>query len=258
MRYTQYTEVDKVLQSFLDNIRRIYRERLVGVYLYGSLVSGDFDLDSSDIDLMIVTSFRITAKDLAVLRRMHDSLARDNPDWDNRIDVVYLSAKAIKEFRTEKGPVVISSGEPLHIREGEPLKDWLQNWYIVRENSKTLFGLPPKSVIPPITREECAEAIRRYAAEINERVKHSLNQKGQAYAILTMCRVLCFLKTGEQASKKQAALWAQQQLPEWSGIIQKAVAWRQEQREESTDNTATLPETTRFVNFVYNLALSKR
>ena len=61
---------------------------------------------------------------------------------------------------------------------------------------------------------------------------------------------------GEQASKIQAAAWAQQELPEWSATIEKAIAWRRASRQPGiVDHAATLPETRRFVAFIIDRIL---
>ncbi len=65
-----------------------------------------------------------------------------------------------------------------------------------------------------------------------------------------MCRALYAFKNGEQVSKKQAALWAQKELPEWSPLISNALAWREAYRDEGVDHASTLPETVKFVRFV--------
>ncbi len=250
MLHTSYTDINRLLESFLSHIQQIFQEKLVGLYLYGSLTTGDFDPDSSDIDLLAVTSSQITAPEFNALRAMHRDFTRDNPEWEDRIDAVYLTVAALRTFRSEKNPIVISPGEPFHVREGEALRDWLQNWYIVRENGLALFGPPPKAVIPPITQDEFVEAVRRYAAEVSGWIGHERNRKSQAYAILTLCRALHVHRTGKQVSKRQAALWAQEELPEWSRLIQSALAWRQAWRDEHVDHAATRTETMQFVKFV--------
>ena len=249
---TQYADIDRLLESLLSHIRRIFHERLVGLYLYGSLTTGDFDPDSSDIDLLAVISSQITTPEFYALRTMHGDFARDNPEWEDRVDVVYLPVTSLRTFRSEKSPIVISPGEPFHVREGEALRDWLQNWYIVRESGLALFGPPPKTIIPPITQDEFVDAVRRYVTEVSEQVRYE--RKSQSYAILTMCRALYMHRTGKQASKRQAALWAQQELPEWSRLIQDALVWRQAWREEHIDHHNA--ETNRFVNFVSDQILA--
>ena len=251
-----YPDIQRILENLQLQIRQIFQDRLIGVYLYGSLVAGDFDYNSSDIDLLVVTSSPMTSSEFEALRVMHWKLASENPAWDDRIDAVYVPEKALREFRTAKSPVVISPGEPFHVREREALLDWLQNWYLVRESGFTLFGPTPAEVIPPITQDEFITAVRKYAMEVNEREYHEMNRKGQAYAILTMCRALYTSQKGKQASKRQAARWAQEQLPEWSGLIQNALTWRQAWREENIDHAVTSPETSRFVHFVASRILA--
>jgi aminoglycoside adenylyltransferase-like protein len=75
------------------------------------------------------------------------------------------------------------------------------------------------------------------------------NRKSQAYAILTICRALYTYRNGEQVSKKQAAVWAEQEFPEWSSLIQNALLWRADLRNEQIDHADTFPETLRFVHY---------
>ncbi len=71
-----------------------------------------------------------------------------------------------------------------------------------------------------------------------------------------MCRALCAERTGEKVSKRRAALWAQEELPQWSGLIQSALAWRDAWGEQQVDDAATRAETIRFVNFVRHQILA--
>lgn len=248
MQETQHADIYRLLESLLSRMRNILQEKLVGLYLYGSLTTGDFDPESSDIDLLAVTSSDVSDAEFDALHDMHLGFAQDNPVWDDRIDVQYLSVAALRTFRTQRSPIaIISTGEPFHMMEAG--KEWLLNWYVVREEGVALFGPPAEALIGPITWEEYAGCVRDYAVEVADRMKDVGDRKGQAYAILTMCRALCAQRTGEKVSKRQAALWAQEELPQWSGLIQSALAWRDACGEQQVDHAATCAETIRFVNF---------
>ena len=254
MHITPYTDVDQLLRSLLDNMQRILGQRLVGLYLYGSLVTGDFDRDSSDIDLLAVTSSDIDNQEFSQLERMHDDLAAKNPHWKGRIEVAYLSAAALKTFRTQASPIaIISPGEPFHIKEAG--NDWLMNWWVVREQGVTLFGPAPSALIDPISTDEFLQAVRQHAQSWREWIDVMRDQPGQAYAILTLCRALYSSRYGEQVSKKEAALSAQHRFPEWTGLIQNALAWRAGWRDTLIDPVATFPETVTFVNFAIDQVL---
>lgn len=249
MQETPYADINRLLESLLSRMRQTLQEKLIGLYLYGSLTTGDFDPESSDIDLLAATASDVSEREFEALRALHRDFARDNPGWEDRVEVAYLSAAALITFRSERSPIaVISPGEPFHMTEAG--REWLMNWYVVREKAVALFGPPAEAVIAPITREEFAGCVRDYAADWGDRIEDVRDRKEQAYAILTMCRALHLHQTGEPASKRQAALSAQGELPQWSGLIQKALVWRKAWREQEVNHAATRTETVRFVKFV--------
>lgn len=254
MHITAYTDIDELLSDLLNRLQRILGRRLIGLYLYGSLVTGDFDPDSSDIDLLAVIASDIDNQELDQLERMHDDLAAKCPRWKGRIEVAYLSAAALKTFRSQVSPIaIISPGEPLHIKEAG--SDWLMNWWVVRKYGIALFGAAPTALIAPISNDEFIQAVQQHARAWREWINDVQNRPGQAYAILTLCRALYTSTYGEQVSKKRAALSAQQRFPEWAGLIQNALAWRTGWRDEVADPTTTFPETVRFVDFAIDQVL---
>jgi len=245
---TPYTDINQLLELLLAGIQKILGEKLVGLYLYGSLVTGDFDNESSDIDLIAALSSGIDDRDFTHLQKMHNDFANKHKQWDDRIEVCYISVAALRTVKTHTSIVAnISPGEPFHLKEAR--KDWLIDWYVVGEKGRTLFGPSPKTFIEPISKEEFMHAVQENTKAWGEWIYDMHKRKEQAFAILTMCRALYAYKNGEQASKKQAALWAQKELPEWATLIQNALLWREAWRDENVDHDATFPETLRFVRF---------
>src|ERR1700739_2040992 len=96
MNLTPYIDVNTLLNLLLSGIQKILGSKLVGFYLYGSLVTGDFDLESSDIDLLAAISSDLDETEFDALQQMHHDLAREHQDWDDRIEVAYLSVAALK------------------------------------------------------------------------------------------------------------------------------------------------------------------
>ena len=88
---------------------------LVGLYLYGSLATGDFEPDVSDIDLIAVLTRVPDERLVSRLRNMHDRSAEEYPEWDDRIEVDYVSVSGLARCRTDTTTIArISPGEPLH------------------------------------------------------------------------------------------------------------------------------------------------
>jgi predicted nucleotidyltransferase len=246
---TAYPHVNEFLDTLLARLQRVLGQKLVGLYLYGSLVTGDFDDDTSDIDLLAAVSTDLDEAAFQALDRMQGDLLAAYPRWENRLEIAYYSLHGLKTFKTQSSPIgIISPGEPFHLIQAG--KEWLLNWYIVREKGLTLFGPPPQAIIEPTSKEEYIQTVKEHAAHWREYVNDAHTRPSQAYAILTMCRALYTTTNGEHVSKKQAAGWAAQQMPEWASLIQNALLWRKAWREPVPNPEATLPETKRFVHAV--------
>jgi hypothetical protein len=247
--------VGSMLASIREAIVTVTGPSLVGVYLFGSLATGDFDAGVSDVDLLAVLTDSPSERLVPRLRRMHADLVQANPAWDDRIEVVYISAQGLARCRTATTTIaVISTGRPLEVLEAGP--DWTLNWYPAREHAVRLLGPPIGSLIPPIPSGEYIEQVRRSLVGFTKRVPDDAPPGVQAYAILTMCRGLYAIRFGETLSKRAAASWAQQQFPQWANLIRRALSWRRRQRDPSQqDGTATVSESRAFVAETARLAL---
>lgn len=239
-----------LLERLVADIRTILGADLVGIYLYGSTVSGGFDAGVSDLDLVAVTSPEVEAIDLAGLERMHRDFVRRNPEWSDRIEVVYIGRAALSSFRTSPGPLaVISPGEPFHLRE-ERLVEWLQNWYLVRETGVALHGPDAAAVIPPITWTEFVAATVRYAVEISRRSFDGATPGSLAYAVLTMCRAFRTVHTQTHGSKQEAAAWTRERMPEWAWLIDALLRCRLSGGRSGFDDGETRAAAERFIRLL--------
>jgi len=249
MRQTPYPDIDRLLDDLLHRIRQILDTRLVGLYLYGSLVTGDFCPGVSDVDLLAATRADIDQTEFDRLRELHLAFVGNHPEWDNRVEVAYLSVAGLRTFKTQESVMaVISPGEPFHFKAAG--KEWLINWWQVRERGVALYGPDPKTLIEPISRQEFLDTVQEHTQHWREWVRDSRSRKGQAYARLTLCRALYAVVNGEQVSKRRAALWAQECLPQQVKLIEQALEWRKAEDDEGIEHEATFPETECFVHFM--------
>jgi predicted nucleotidyltransferase len=215
-----------LVAALASEIQDVLGDDLVGLYIYGSSVSGGFDHGVSDIDLVAVTAPEVGALDLAGLERVHRLFARRYPDWSDRLEIVYIGSATLRAFRTSPGSLaVISPGEPFHVRD-ERVAEWLQNWYLVRENGICLYGAEAAAVVPAITWTEFSAATVRYAYELRNRSRVGASGGVFAYTILTMCRALRTVRTQTHGSKQEAAAWTRERMPEWAWLIDSALQCR--------------------------------
>ncbi len=246
--------VDSLLVSIREAIVTVTGSSLVGLYLFGSLATGDFDAGVSDIDLIAVLGDSPGERLVPHLSRMHADLAQANPEWDDRIEVIYISTRGLANCRTDTTTIaVISSGEPFHVVQAG--RDWILNWYPARENGVRLLGPPIDSLIPPIPSAEYTGQVRRSLVGFTNRIPDDAPPGWQAYAILTMCRGLYAIRFGERLSKRAAASWALHEFPHWADLIRRALGWRQRQWDrDGRDGAATVSETRSFVTEMAELA----
>jgi hypothetical protein len=253
MQPTPYPDVNELIDKLLLRIKSILGQKMIGLYLEGSLVLGDFDPKTSDIDLLAALSKEMDDNEFEVLRKMHDVFASEHEDWDDRIEVCYISVYALRSVKSHTSQIVnISPGEPFHRTVAE--KEWLMKWYLYREKSKTLFGYSPKMLIEPISKEEFIQSVKDHARSW-DKVEDMENRYAQSYAILSLCRALYSYRKGDQVSKKDAK-WAQKELPEWSALIQNAINWKEAGKDTQPDKI-NFPKTVQFVNYVRSLIIEE-
>ena len=90
------------MKFFLEGVQAIFRELLVGMYLHGSLASGDFNPQSSDIDFVMVTSEPVSDELLPKLAEMHEQLAASGMKLVTKLEGAYISKQAIRRYEPEK------------------------------------------------------------------------------------------------------------------------------------------------------------
>jgi hypothetical protein len=177
----------------------------------------------SDLDLFAVTSRELHTRDVSRLRRMHAMLVEAHPEWRERIEVMYVPESMLEGMRTREVPIIrISPGEPLHaVAAGQ---EYLVNLYLAREANATLYGRPVREVLPEVTRADFVQCVRCHVRRWHDWITDMRHAGGQAYAVLTLCRALYAIETGEQPSKRKAARWARQWLPDNVELIDWAMS----------------------------------
>jgi predicted nucleotidyltransferase len=200
-------------------ISSVLGEGLTGLYLFGSLASGDFYPGRSDLDLIAVLAEDVDETQLGLLRDMHESFEAARPAWRDRIEVLYLSRAVLATFNGEpRGRVVrISPGEPIHFRELEGDMGWLLDWHGAVTANVALVGPPPLALHPAVTRARLRTAVIAQLREMQETARNptvAYVPAQQGYIAATVCRALFSLATGDVTSKEKAIAWVAGRQPE--------------------------------------------
>lgn len=232
--------VNQTLARLLDGQRAALGDSLVGIYLFGSLVTGSFEPGSSDIDTVVLLRDDLTETTLAALSDLHAQIVRQSPEWTDRIEAVYLSTRALETSLSGSAPAArISPGEDFHVIGVDPL--WILDWYRVLTVGIALEGPPIAELIPAIPREDYLKALRGHLLDPDWLAR--LDVAGsRCYAVITMCRGLRSIQIGDYVSKRDGAGWASDAMPQYASLIAAAMAWRLAAPDERDDATLAEPE----------------
>lgn len=225
-----YPELREVLYNFANEITAELADNLIGVYLVGSIATGDFDLDS-DVDFLVVTNTELTETNIKSLQEIQAKIYDIDCYPAKHLEGSYISIGDLNNWHTvgEKELYYFDNGSTTFEQSTHDNK-WHVRW-ILRERGITLIGQKPEQITQPIPLHELSneikmamlEEMKAFEGEINHPRSFWNSRFGQSFAVLTYCRMLHTLHTGTVQSKKAGVKWAKQFVePKWVDIIDQA------------------------------------
>lgn len=132
LKYTPYDEINSLLHEVLIKARAILKDEFTGMYLYGSLSSGDFNPGSSDIDFVIITEKTLNEQKISALRAMHELMWRESMNkWATKLEGSYIYKSLIQRHDPNGLPCpTINEGKFYVDHRGS---DWIIQRHIIRE-----------------------------------------------------------------------------------------------------------------------------
>ncbi|MCY4539712.1 MAG: DUF4111 domain-containing protein [Chloroflexi bacterium] len=219
------SQVARVLNSLVTGVSGVLQKDLVGIYLYGSLVTEDFDATISDLDLVVVTNRGLDGAAFSSLHELHQQVILSYPSWNDRLELAYISLDALKTFRRKQSRIaIISPGEPFHQLDAG--YDWLISWYMLRETGIALSGPDIASLIDPMEPVHYIKAVQSHIEAYPASVKSATRKSDLSYIVVTTARGLYTVLHGQPTSKIKATAWAARTFPQWARLINQAMRWR--------------------------------
>jgi hypothetical protein len=219
-----------VIRALQGGIPRVLGDTLVGLYLTGSLSYGGFDPTSSDIDFLALCRQHPSADEIAVLAAMHRDIARQTPDWAERIEGNYIWESLLSNLVPPSDPRPYINGGAMWEPEPRYGQEWTMNLFVLHECGVALFGPPAAEVFPRVSMHSMRQASLRSLHEEWEPllVNDSLldDPHYQAYITLTLCRILHTQQVDGVASKRDVAQWVKQTYGDAVGrTVERAEHW---------------------------------
>jgi 8-oxo-dGTP pyrophosphatase MutT (NUDIX family) len=234
---TPYLEINQLLLNLQTGAQTTLGDQMIGLYLSGSLAAGEFDPLRSDIDFVIVTAGELSPPLIQAVEALHAQLLMHDPAWAIRLEGLYIPMQALRRYdpACAQFPSARAGGDFGLDQQGI---DGIIQRSILREYGIALSGPPPQGLVDPTSSDDLRRAsigiLHEWWLPQLKDQHRLLEREYQAYAVLTMCRILYTLKFGVIVPKLRAASWAQETLGyPWTALIERARTWR---RQDSIDD----------------------
>lgn len=222
-------QIDQIISQLSQELPKALDNNLVGLYLFGSLTYGDFNEESSDIDLMAIVKKPVTTSEIEQLKKLHNNIATLYPHWATRIECSYTPINMLtsKEPPTQPRPYY---GENVFWPEAPYGNEWIINLYLTYTYGQTLIGPDFKTLVKPVQISEVQKAaIKDLFQEWEPKLREASwldNSHYQSYLVLNLCRIFYTVMQADAKSKKVAADWVKSHYPEWRKLIVRAQNWQ--------------------------------
>ncbi len=247
---TPHQDVNEILYLLHTDVKQILGDQFVGMYLYGSLSSGDFNPETSDIDFLVVTKDALSDAMISKLENMHKRIWKTGLKWASKLEGSYVHKELIRRHDPDGAPCpTVNEGKFYLDKRGS---DWIIQRHVIREWGVVIEGPDPKTLIDFVSPDDIRNAVMGILHEwwfpmLDDPSWLRDKEAGdRAFAVITMCRVHHALEHGTIVSKPKAIQWARSHLSEpWKQLIDRAVAVSKHKELD-----IALDETIAFIQFI--------
>lgn len=233
--------LDRLLARLLAEQRAILGDHLLGVYLRGSLALGDFDPQTSDVDLLCVVDQPLSDAAFDALRVMHQRVGTLDHPLAHDIELAYLPRASAWEWQPGEQHPTLARGEELEWKAHGA--NWLLERWAVLQGKQALSGPPPDTFFAPVRPAAFGTAVRERLcdwvafAQMPEDPAWLEPLPHTAYVVETMCRILATLECSALLSKPDVVRWGVSHLPEpWAGLARRVPEWKADQTFDAASN----------------------
>jgi predicted nucleotidyltransferase len=228
--FTRYQEINEILLNISKNLKNILDKNLIGLYLFGSLTYGDFNPESSDIDLVVVIHRSLNHHELELIKKLHHQISEQYKKWKERLEFSYTSIDMFKTILPPEEPRPYFGGGIFYDRAPYG-NEWIINNYLLSQYGIPIIGPDFKKLIQPIDIIEVQKAcIRDLFQEWEPKITDLEwlgNSHYQSYLVMNLCRILYTVICGDTATKKISAQWVKNKFGvPWIELIETAEKWQ--------------------------------
>ncbi len=229
---TPFTDVNAILQFFVDGVVPIFGGNLTGGYLTGSLSYNAFNYDTSDIDLTVILKSPISVSELSAIKQLHKQMERLFEKWSKRLECSYTPLEMLPSLLPpEKPRPWYWGGDGILYDEAPYGNEWIINKYLLWHYAIPLVGADFQSLTDEVDIAEVQKAcVRDLFTEWEPKKRDPSwfrnDSHFEAYFILNLCRILYTVMCGALGSKQVSAMWVKSHYgAPWAEVVSLAESW---------------------------------
>jgi GNAT superfamily N-acetyltransferase/predicted nucleotidyltransferase len=225
-------ETKKCIEELRDLYIKILDDNISGIYIHGSIAMRCFNVESSDVDVLVTVKKNLPINIKHELGRIHLTLS---DKFHQNIELSVVTDEVLEkfmyptpfEFHYSDDHKEAFASDTVDLSTNRTDHDLAAHFVIAKKYGITLFGKPANDAFPTVPNQNYLDSIARDSEwSYNNIIKGS--DEGNCfvpkYAVLNFCRVLAFIKSKLISSKKTGAEWALVSLPEeFKPVIQEAL-----------------------------------
>lgn len=210
--------INSFLSHLIEELKNFFANNLVAIYLHGSLATGCFNPDTSDIDYLVIIKEPLDFKKKRELADLHLNLIDIAP---NNVEMSVVFEKYLNPFthpmpfefhfsfshkeKYESDPNFVCDSE----RYGEGDRDLGAHFMITKKFGKVLYGPPIDELIPEVPEKDYIDSLLYDAEDLD---KFLLEYP--VYGILSPLRVLMYLEEKKIVTKVDGGEWGLKRVEE--------------------------------------------
>lgn len=229
-------EIELLLNKYVELLNTFIGDDLVGVYIYGSLVLGGFNIRNSDIDFVTIIKTDIDNSKLSILNSIHEELNYFS-SYASKLEGEYINLNNIKIGSTYHKYPYFAFGkyQGMVNLKNIPFYQLINNGYtLCGENIKNILQTPKWENV----QNELSSRLSEYWVQISNKWWLLMLDGWIALIVLNLCRIYYTLENKKVISKCAGGEYLISIVPEeWHKIILEALRIQNNSSNESLFNS---------------------
>lgn len=216
------TEIINLLSDLKKELVDSFKANILSIYLHGSITTGDFRGESSDIDYLVVIGKEFSSDEVELLSKIHKKLIAKHEYLGRKLEGSYLLESELKNIEPPIRERLYFNDE--YLRYEKYGSEWIFEQYSLSKFGVELYELNKSRIFTQVPEDNIKKAsINLLMNEWKPRVENSeyiWTNEYLAYGVLTVCRIIYSLETGKMKSKTGSARYV---LDKYDGKYIKAI-----------------------------------